>query len=100
MRSKGKRSSRNRCIVFLMPVVMGLLFPGVIQALDEAPYDPAILPPETILPPLPRLDPAPLANSGALELKFNIPVPPGPVAESMYMPSAAQIVEAVKATLA
>ncbi len=30
----------------------------------------------------------------------NIPVPPGPVAESMFMPSAAQIVEAAKATMA
>lgn len=51
--------------------------PGGLHAIEDAPYDPAILPPETITPPLPPIQPAPFANSGALVLKFPILVPPG-----------------------
>ncbi len=75
MKRKRRRSVRSLAAVFGL-FVLGFL-PGGLEALEEAPYDPAILPPETIAPPLPRLEPAPLANSGALELKFAIPLPPG-----------------------
>lgn len=75
MKQKRRRSLRSLAAVFGL-IVLGFL-PGALEALEEAPYDPAILPPETVAPPLPRLEPAPLANSGALELKFAIPLPPG-----------------------
>ncbi|MEJ5359130.1 MAG: toxin TcdB middle/N-terminal domain-containing protein [Desulfobacterales bacterium] len=50
--------------------------PGCVHA-DDAPYDPAILPPETITPPLPLIQPGPFVNSGALVLNFPLPLPPG-----------------------
>ncbi len=75
MKRRRNRSARYAAVVLGL-FVLGFL-PGALEALEEAPYDPAILPPETIAPPLPRLDPSPFANSGALELKFAIPLPPG-----------------------
>ncbi len=74
---KQRKIRPARAIAIVLWVFVFWAIPVCLHALEDPPYDPAILPPDTINPPLPQMQPAPFANSGALVLRFPIPVPPG-----------------------